>query len=150
MYLSDILQGVVSCVEKGSVIIWYKLPELIKKVRLGTPLSRSHVSSMTWAGSRTLLSRSHVSSMTSGCSYPIYQQGVVSLAKGSVIIQYQLPELIKIFLGRRTRFPVAMFLAWLGRGVEPCFPAAMFQAWQVGVLIRYTNSELSVLKKEVW
>ena len=57
-------KGVVS-VEKGGVIIRYKLTELIKKSFLGgAPLSCSHVSSMTMSGSRTLLSRSHVSSMT--------------------------------------------------------------------------------------
>jgi hypothetical protein len=62
-------QGVVS-VEKGSVIIRYKLAELIKSF-LGA-LSRSHVSSMTMVGSRTLLSRSDVSSITGGCTCPIY------------------------------------------------------------------------------
>ena len=58
-----------------------------------TPISRSHVSSMTREGCRTLLSRSHVSSMTGECTYPIYYQRVVSLEKGSVIIRYPLPEL---------------------------------------------------------
>jgi hypothetical protein len=79
-------QGVVR-VEKGSVIIRYKLAELIKTfLKRETPLSRSHVSSMTMVESRTLLSRSHVSSMTGGCTCPIYYQGVVSLEKGSVTI----------------------------------------------------------------
>jgi len=84
-------QGVVT-LEK--VIIRYKLPELIKTVA-GTPISRSHVSSMTMVGSRSLLSRSHVSSMTGGWTCPIYYQGVVSVAKRSVIIRYQPAELIK-------------------------------------------------------
>jgi len=39
----------------GGVIIRYILAELIKKVWRGTPLSRSHVSSMTMVGGRTLL-----------------------------------------------------------------------------------------------
>jgi len=51
---------------------------------------------MSMVGSRTLLSRSLVSSMTDGCTYPIYYQRVVSLEKGSVIIRYTLPELIKM------------------------------------------------------
>ena len=33
--------------------------------------------------------------MTSGCTCPIYYQGVDSLEKGSVIIRYKLPELIQ-------------------------------------------------------
>jgi len=61
---------------------------------LGKPLNRSHISSMT-RRNRTLLFRSPVSSMTGGCSYPIYYQGVVSIAKGSVIIPCKSPELIK-------------------------------------------------------
>jgi len=82
---------------KGSVIIRYILAEFIRKVSYisGEPLSRSHISSMTMVGSRILLSRSHVSSMTGGCTCLIYYQGVVSLEKGSVIIRYTLPELIK-------------------------------------------------------
>jgi hypothetical protein len=65
-------KGVVS-VEKGSVIIRYRLAELIKKfLRRGAPLSRSHVSSMTMVESRTVLSRSHVSSMLGGWTCPIY------------------------------------------------------------------------------
>jgi hypothetical protein len=86
-------QGVVR-VEKGSVIIRYKIAERIEKVWRGTPLSRRHVSSTT-VGSRTLLSRSRASSMTGGCTCPIYYQGVVSVEKGSVIIRYQLAELIE-------------------------------------------------------
>jgi len=85
-------QGVVS-VEKGSAIILYKLAELIKKLRRGTLLSRSHVSSMTMVG-RTLLSPSRVSNMT-GDTCPTNYQGVVSVEKGSVIILYKLVELIK-------------------------------------------------------
>jgi len=81
-------QGVVS-LEKGSVIIRYKLAELIKKIWRGTPPSRSHVSSMDIVGSRTLLSRSHVSSMTGGCNGPIYYQRAVSVGKGSVIIRFK-------------------------------------------------------------
>jgi len=50
---------------------------------------------MTTVESRTLLSRSHGSSMTGGSTCPIYYQGIVSLEKGSVIIRYKLPELIK-------------------------------------------------------
>jgi len=57
---------------------------------------------MTMLGSRALLSPSHVSSMTGECTCPIYYEGVVSLEKGSVIIRYNLPELIKKFLMRRT------------------------------------------------
>jgi len=103
-------QGVVS-LEKGSVVIRYKLPELIKKVWRGTPPSRSHVSSMTMIGSRTLLSRSRVSSMTGGCTCPIYYQRVVGVQKGSVIIRYKLPELFKkSFLGESN----------LAR-LQPCF-----------------------------
>ena len=61
----------------------------------GGSLSCGHVSSMTMVGSRTLLSRSHVSSMTGGCTCPIYYQRVVSVEKGGVIIRYKLAELIK-------------------------------------------------------
>jgi len=64
-------QTVVS-VDKGSVIIRHKLPERIKILRRPTPRSRSHISSMTRAGSRTLLSRSHVSSLTGECTYLTY------------------------------------------------------------------------------
>jgi hypothetical protein len=57
-------QGVVS-VEKGSVIILYKLAELINNfLRRGTPLSRSHVSSMT-----------------GGCTCPIYTRELSMLTK---------------------------------------------------------------------
>jgi len=66
VYLSIHYRGVVSH-EKGSVIIRYELPELMKKVA-----DRSHVSSMTRAGSRILHSRSRVSSMTCECTDPIY------------------------------------------------------------------------------
>jgi len=80
--------------QKGSVIIRHKLPELIKKVSeaANPALSRSHVSSMTIGESN--LSCRHVS-MTGGCTCPIYYQGVVRLEKRSVIIRYKLPELIK-------------------------------------------------------
>jgi len=82
-------QGVVS-VEKGSVMILYQLAELIKKdSEPANPLSRSHVSSMTRAGSRTLPSRRHIPSMTGERTYPIYYQTVVSVDKGSMIIRYQ-------------------------------------------------------------
>ena len=37
----------------------------------------------------TPLSRSHVLSMTGRCTYPIYYQRVASVDKGSVIIRYQ-------------------------------------------------------------
>ena len=50
---------------------------------------------MKRAGSQTVTSRSHVSSMTGACTYPIYNQGVVSIEKGSVTIRYKLPEIIK-------------------------------------------------------
>ena len=67
------IRELLAVVKKKSVIMRYKLPELIKKVLTRrTPLLRSHVSSITWAGSRTLLSHSHVSSMTDGCTCPIY------------------------------------------------------------------------------
>jgi hypothetical protein len=86
----------VVSLEKGSVIIRYKLPEFIKEVaEAANPISRSLVSSMTIVGSRTLLPRSHVSSMTGGCTCPICYQGVVSVEKGNLIIRYKLPELIK-------------------------------------------------------
>jgi hypothetical protein len=76
-------RGAVS-VEKGSVIIRYKLPELIKKfLRRGNALLQ---------GGRTLLSRSHVPSMTGGCTCPIYYQGVVSFEKGGVIMRYKLAD----------------------------------------------------------
>ena len=59
----------------------YKLPELIKKaLTRRTPLSRSHAVAMFQAGE---------------CTYPIYYQRVVNVDKGSVIIRYKLPELIK-------------------------------------------------------
>jgi len=103
-------QGVVS-VEKGGVIIRYKLAEFINTVlRRGTPLSRSHVSSMT-----------------GGCTCPIYYEGVVSIEKGSVIMRYKLPELIKIVSQAGNRSPAAMFSSLTREGVEPCSPAAMFQ-----------------------
>ena len=106
-------QGVVS-LENGSVIIRYKLPELIKKVsQVGNPAvpqaGRSHVSSMTMVRSRTLLTHSHVLSMTVGCTCSIYYQGVVSLEKGSAIIRYKLPELTKKLLRGRT--PLSSFQA---------------------------------------
>ena len=91
-------QGGVS-IEKGSVMIRYKLPERIKKV---SEASCSHVSNMTRAGSRTVLSRGHVSSMTGGFTCPIYYQGVMRSEKGSVIIRYKLPELITKILRQRT------------------------------------------------
>jgi len=87
-------EGVIS-VEKGSVIIRYKLVELIQKGWRGTPLSRSHISSMTTVGSRTLLSRRRVSSTTGGYTSPIYYRGAVSVEKGSVIIRYKLADLNK-------------------------------------------------------
>jgi len=77
MHLSDILP--VS-VEKGRVIIRYKLAQLIKSTLGGELASCSHVSSIT-RRSRTRLSRSHVSSMTGGCTYPINYRGVVSIEK---------------------------------------------------------------------
>ena len=85
-------RGVVS-VEKGSVIIRYKLPELMKKLLRRLP--RSHVSSMTMVGSRTMLSRSPVSSMTGGCAGPICYWSVESDEKGSAVIRLKFPELIK-------------------------------------------------------
>ena len=83
---------------------------------------------MTRARSRTVLSRSHVSSMTGGCTCPIYYQGVVGIEKGSVIIRYKLPELIKRVSETVYRSPAAMFQACLGHRVEPCSLAAMFKA----------------------
>jgi len=53
-----------------------------------------------FGGSRTLLSRRHVSSMTGERTCPIYDRGVVSVEKGSMIIRYKLAELIKKFSGR--------------------------------------------------
>jgi len=67
---------------------------------------------MTRAGSRTLISRSHVSSMTGGCTCPIYYQGVVSIETGSVVIRYQLAELIKkVSEAANPALPVSMFQA---------------------------------------
>jgi hypothetical protein len=67
---------------------------------------------MTGAGSRNLLSRCHVSGMTGGCTCPTYYQGVVSVAKGSVEIQYKLAELIKkVSEEANPTLPVAMFQA---------------------------------------
>jgi len=83
---------------------------------------------MTRPGSRAVLSRSHISSMTGGCTCPIYYQRVVSIEKGSVIIRYKLPELIKTLCEAANRSPAAMFQAWLGRRVELCSLAAMFKA----------------------
>jgi hypothetical protein len=121
-------QGVVN-VEKGSVMIRYKLPELIKKSFVGgEPLSRSHVSSMTMVGSGTLLSRSHVPGMTGGCTCPIYHQGVFRLEKGSVIVRYKLPELIKKCLSRPTPLSHSHVSSMTLAGVDPCSPAAMFHA----------------------
>jgi len=76
MYLSDILPG--SCqswkrkYDNSMEITW------AYQKSFWTLLSRSHVSSMTRAGSRTLPSRSHISSMTGGWTCPMYYQGVVS------------------------------------------------------------------------
>jgi hypothetical protein len=58
--------------------------------------------------------------MTGGCTCPIYYQGVVSVEKGSVIVRYELAELIKTVC-------------------EPCSPAALFQACQADVLVRFTT-----------
>ena len=103
--------------EKGSVMIIYKLAELIKKLlRRGTLLSCCPGASRSMVGSRTLVSGSHVSSMTSGCTSPMYYQGVVSLEKGSMIIRYaNYLSLSKSVLGCE-------------QGAKPCSPAAMFQA----------------------
>ena len=130
MYLSDILPGSCQSWKKKCDNSMQNYLSLSKKfLRRRTLLSLSNVSSMTMLGSRTPLSRRHVSSVTGGWTCPIYQ--------GS-------------FWGGERRSPVAMFQAWLGRGVEPCSPAAVFQAWQARVLIRYTIRGLAVLKKEVW
>ena len=78
-------------VDKGSVIIRYKLPELIKTVSLarssGPALPQPMFQALTMAGSRTLPSRSHVSSTTGGCTYPIHYQRVVSVDRGGEIIR---------------------------------------------------------------
>jgi len=94
-------RGVLS-IEKESMIIRYKLAELIKKVLRPEPFSRSQVSSMPMVGRRTMLSRSHVSSMTGRCTCPISYRGVFSIEKESMIIRYNLAELIKKFLSRGT------------------------------------------------
>jgi len=67
-------------------------------------------------GRRTLLSRSHVSSMTGGCTCPIYYQGDVRVAKGSVIIRSKLPELIKNVSRAGNCSPADMFQACIGGG----------------------------------
>jgi len=88
-------QGVVS-LEKGTVIIVCKLPELTKNIsEAGSPALPQPCFKHDYAGSGTLLSHSHVSSMAGGCTCLIYYQGVVSLEKGSVIIRYKLPGLSK-------------------------------------------------------
>jgi len=115
--------------EKGGVIIRCKLPELIKNIlRQRTPLSSSHISSMTMVGSRTLLSRSHVSSMTGGCTCPIYYQGVVSVEKGGVIIRYKLPEPIKkVCQAGNPAVPQPYFKHDYGRESNPALPQPCFQ-----------------------
>jgi len=84
-------QGVVFSVEE----FYTNLLSLSKKfLRRGTPLCRSHVSSMTGR-----------------CTCPIYHQGVVSVDKGSVIsnsIEKKLTELMKKSLRPS---PAAMFQA---------------------------------------
>jgi len=135
-------QDVVS-LEKGGMIILYKLAELMQKApqRRGTPPSRGHVSSMKCAESRTLPSRSHVSSMTGGCTCPIYYQDVVSVDKGSliyykrvvsvgeggVIIRYKKKDRAyqKCLKPRFSRGHVSSMTR---EGVELDSPAAMFQA----------------------
>jgi len=61
--------------------------------------------------------------------YAIYYQGVIDVEKGTVIILYTLPELIKKHILRRgtplSRVHVSSMTRW---GVEPCCPAAMFQS----------------------
>jgi len=75
-------------------MIRYQKKWLIKKVsEAAKPLSRSLVSSMTRAGSRTLRSRRHVSSMTGECTCGIYYQGVATVDKGSVIIRHKKNKL---------------------------------------------------------
>ena len=73
-------RGVVS-VEQGSVIKFDTNYLSLSKKRLSrrSPLSRSRVSSMTMAGSRSLASRSHISSVTGECTHPIDYLGVVSV-----------------------------------------------------------------------
>jgi len=88
-------RGVVS-IEKESMIIRYKLAELIKRfLSRGTRPREAMFQSCHMVGSRTMLARSHVSSMTGGCTCPIAFRGVVSIEKASMIIRYQLAELIK-------------------------------------------------------
>ena len=64
---------------------------------------------MPGAGSRTLLSGSHVSSMTGECTYPICNQGVVSLQNGSVIIRYKLVELKNVSEAANPALPKPCF-----------------------------------------
>jgi len=59
MYYQTVVSG-----EKGSAIIRDKKNKLADQKKVRNPPCQGHVSSMTWAGSRTMLSRSHVSSMT--------------------------------------------------------------------------------------
>jgi len=87
-------QGVVS-VAKGSVIIRFKLPELIKNVSWAGNCSPADMFRACLGGGSTLLSRSHVSSTTGESAGPIYYQGLVSVENGSVIIRSKFAELIK-------------------------------------------------------
>jgi len=84
----DILTGKVVSLEKGSVIILYKMPELIKKKLAGNPvLPRPYFKHDSGGESHPALPQ-HVSSMTGKCTYPIYYQRVGSV-EGNVIIRYK-------------------------------------------------------------
>jgi len=81
-----------------------------------------------WLGSRTLPSRSHVSSMTGGCACPIHYRGVVSVEKGSVIIRYKLPELIKnISEVASAALPSPCFKHDYGGESNPALPQSYFK-----------------------
>jgi len=143
-------QGVIS-VEKGTVIIRYKLPELSKNSFLGCEPRFPAVMFQAW-----LRRGVEPCCLNAALPQPCFKHdrrvylsdilpGSCSVEKGSMIIRYKLPELSQKL--PRRRIPL-VFQAWLGRWVEPCSPAAMFQAWEASVLIRYTIRELSMLKME--
>jgi len=116
-------------VEKGGMIIRYKLPELIKTVSsAGNPALPQPCLKHDYAGSRSLLSLSHASSMTGGCPCSIYYQGVFSVEKGGVIIRCKLPELIKtVSEAGNPAVTQPYFKHDYGRESNPALPQPCFQ-----------------------
>jgi len=90
-------RGVVN-VEKGSSIIRYKLAELIQKfLRWGTPLSRRpqlHFKHDYGGESKPALQQPRFKHDSDELVRYTTREAVI-LEKGSVIIRYKLPELIK-------------------------------------------------------